>query len=75
VGIATYNVTPDKGGSYFNKIDCFCFDEQRLPGKTPLTLPVQFFIDPDIVKDHPDVKTITLSYTFYEIKDYKGPRS
>lgn len=73
VGIASYNVTPDKAGAYFNKIECFCFDEQRIPSGKPMTLPVQFFIDPDILRDHPDIKTITLSYTFYEIKDFKWP--
>jgi cytochrome c oxidase assembly protein subunit 11 len=73
VGIAVYNVTPDKAGAYFNKIECFCFDEQRIPAGVPMTLPVQFFIDPDILKDHPDIQTITLSYTFYEIKDFKSP--
>ena len=71
IGIASYNVTPDKAGPYFNKIHCFCFDEQRIPSRKPMTMPVQFFIDPDIVKDHPDIKTITLSYTFFEINDFK----
>jgi cytochrome c oxidase assembly protein subunit 11 len=66
-GTAVFNVTPQRVGSYFNKMECFCFTEQTLePGET-VQMPVTFFIDPDIDKD-PELKTIheiTLSYTFY----------
>ncbi|OYW13637.1 MAG: cytochrome c oxidase assembly protein [Rhodospirillales bacterium 12-54-5] len=66
-GTATYNVTPFLAGKYFNKIQCFCFNEQHLGPHQEANLPVSFFIDPAIVDD-PDLKgltNITLSYTFF----------
>ena len=67
VGMATYNVTPDKAGPYFQKVECFCFLEQTLHAKQSLDMPLLFFIDPEIDKDPAlqDVDTITLSYTFF----------
>ncbi|MDC1481670.1 cytochrome c oxidase assembly protein [Ascidiaceihabitans sp.] len=68
-GQASYNVTPYQAGYFFNKIDCFCFEEQVLqPGETAM-MPVSFYVDPEIVTDRDAkyVHTITLSYTFYEI--------
>jgi cytochrome c oxidase assembly protein subunit 11 len=72
-GRATFNVTPEMAGAYFNKVECFCFTDTTLkPGET-LDMPVVFYVDPDIV-DVPelrDVKTITLSYTFFPIEGEK----
>ena len=68
-GQASYNVTPYTAGAFFDKIDCFCFQEQVLaPGET-VQMPVSFYVDPEIVNDADGkyVHTITLSYTFYEI--------
>ncbi|NCO85568.1 MAG: cytochrome c oxidase assembly protein [Rhodobacterales bacterium] len=67
-GIASYNVTPDAAGGFFEKIACFCFDMQVLqPGET-VQMPVSFFVSPDILTDRDGrfVHTITLSYTFHE---------
>lgn len=66
-GTATYNVTPHAAGVYFNKIQCFCFNEQRLAPNQSANLPVSFFIDPAILDDPNlrDLTNITLSYTFF----------
>jgi cytochrome c oxidase assembly protein subunit 11 len=70
-GQAAYNVAPLTVGAYFEKINCFCFTEQTMaPGETR-EMPVVFYVDPSIVKDSDNdgLNTITLSYTFYPVRD------
>ena len=66
-GVSTYNVTPFKAGVYFNKIQCFCFEEQRLKPNEEVDMPVFFYVDPSFLDDPQmqDVGHVTLSYTFF----------
>ena len=70
-GVATYNVSPDKAGKYFNKTACFCFDNQTLTPGQEMQFPLSFWVDPAIATDPDtrDVKSITLSYTFFRSLD------
>lgn len=73
--MATYNVAPDQSGAFFNKLQCFCFNEQTLaPGET-IDMPVVFFLDPALEKNEvmKQVEGVTLSYTFVPVKNPKQP--
>ena len=68
-GSASYNVAPFAAGTFFAKIDCFCFEQQVLqPGET-VQMPVTFYVDPAMVEDAEakHLNHITLSYTFHTI--------
>ena len=67
IGVATYSVAPGQVAPYFSKIQCFCFEEQRLNAGETVDMPVFFYIDPAFVED-PNMKgieTVTLNYTFF----------
>jgi len=70
-GQAAYNVTPLTVGSYFTKINCFCFTEQTMAPGEKREMAVVFYVDQALAKDSENdgVNTITLSYTFYPVKD------
>jgi cytochrome c oxidase assembly protein subunit 11 len=64
---ATFNVTPEVSGAWFDKIQCFCFTEQHLGPHESAEWPVVFFLDPKLETDPSmaRVDSITLSYTLF----------
>jgi cytochrome c oxidase assembly protein subunit 11 len=75
VGTAGYNVTPLNTGAYFQKINCFCFSEQRLKAGERRELTLVFYVDPALAddRDADGLNTITLSYTAYPLRDAPEP--
>jgi len=75
LGQASYNVSPSTVGIYFQKINCFCFTEQRLKAGETREMAVVFYVDPELVKDaeQDGLNTITLSYTFYPLREPSRP--
>ena len=74
-GLASYNVSPPTTGGYFEKINCFCFTEQRLKPHEKREIAVVFYVDPSLVQDSEQdgLNTITLSYTFYPARQPAAP--
>ena len=70
-GVSTYNVAPQQAGAYFNKIQCFCFEEQRLRAGEKVDMPVFFYLDPEFATDPRmrGISQLTLSYTFFKVDD------
>jgi cytochrome c oxidase assembly protein subunit 11 len=68
-GQAVPSYGPQLAGQYFRKLDCFCFAQQTLAAGEKRTMPVVFVVDPGLPAD---VNTITLSYTFFELKGRKA---
>ena len=73
IGVSTYNVSPQAAGKYFHKVQCFCFEEQRLLGGEELDLPVFFYLDPAFAHDPQmaGVDSLTLSYTFFQVQEHE----
>jgi cytochrome c oxidase assembly protein subunit 11 len=74
-GLASYNVAPLTAGSYFQKINCFCFTEQTMKAGETREMAVVFYIDPKIMQDSEQdaLNTITLSYTFFPQREAPQP--
>jgi len=66
IGQAIPSVSPGRGAAYFNKTECFCFNQQSLLAEASAELPLIFFVDPDLPES---ISTLTLSYTLYNITD------
>ncbi|KAI9856791.1 MAG: Cytochrome c oxidase assembly protein cox11, mitochondrial [Vezdaea acicularis] len=70
IGVATYSVTPGQVAPYFAKIQCFCFEEQRLKAGESVDMPVFFYVDPEFAADPQmrGIESLVLSYTFFRAR-------
>jgi cytochrome c oxidase assembly protein subunit 11 len=66
VAQAIPSVSPARAAEYFHKTECFCFNQQPLDGESDAEMPLQFIVDQDLPRD---IKTITLSYTIFDVTD------
>jgi len=64
VGQAVPSVSPGIAAEYFQKIECFCFTQQPLKASEDVEMGLQFYVDLELP---PEVTTLTLSYTLYDI--------
>ncbi len=69
VGQAIPSVSPSRAAEFFHKTECFCFNQQPLEGNASAELPLQFIVDQALPAD---IKTITLSYTLFDVTDMVG---
>ncbi|HKK22266.1 MAG TPA: cytochrome c oxidase assembly protein [Pseudohaliea sp.] len=69
VAQAIPSVSPSRAAEYFHKTECFCFNQQPLDGESTADMPLQFIVDRDLPRD---IKTITLSYTLFDVTDMAG---
>ncbi len=69
VAQAIPSVSPARAAEYFHKTECFCFNQQPLDGETSAEMPLQFIVDQGLPRD---IKTITLSYTIFDVTDMAG---
>ena len=70
IGRAVPSVAPAAAAAFFNKIECFCFSEQRLAPDEQKTMPVRFVINADLPQH---INTVSLAYTFFDISDHSNP--
>lgn len=76
-GRASYNVVPESAGAYFQKLECFCFNDQTIqPGQT-VEFPVVYFVDPEFATDFETKgkQEVTLSYTFFPVESQQADAS